>query len=276
MRRALDLVDDVAVRPDVRLDGGLVREIARRVLDGQSPLLTPGEYRRGENRVVDPDGTVVFTTPPSGDVPDLMASFTTWLREGAAREHAVVAAAMAHLELVAIHPFNDGNGRTARALSRLLLLRGAYGLGGLVSLEAYLDGDRATYFAAIRASLGAGYTAPYDATAFVSYFLGAMIRAADHVLARIRALGEVALVIRRDIVTGTIPNALMDGLAYAWVNRSVRPGDYQRLSGRSPASASRDLAAGVHAGYLVPSGRTRARVFLPGPRLLAVPAPGES
>jgi Fic family protein len=275
-RKALALVDDIAPRAGVPLDEGLIREVHRRVLDGQSPLLTPGEYRNGENRVGGAPGEIVFTTPPSGDVPELMRALSGWLIGHASSESPPVAAALAHLEFVAIHPFNDGNGRTARAISRLLLLRGDYGLDGLVSLDAYLDGDRRDYFAAIRASIGASYAPPYDATPFVNYFIRSIIRAADHVLERISGLGTVMIAIRREVVGGTLPPAMLDGLAYAWVNRSIRPADYRRLTGRSAAAASRDLASAAKAGYLVVSGQTRARVFLLGERLLAVPAQGES
>ncbi len=275
-REALALVDDIAPRVDVPLDEGLIREVHRRVLDGQSPFLTPGEYRKGENRVGGAGGEMLFTTPPSGDVPGLMRAFARWVIDHASSESPPVAAALAHLEFVAIHPFNDGNGRTARAISRLVLLRGDYGLDGLVSLDAYLDGDRRDYFAAIQASIGMSYAPPYDATPFVSYFIGSILRAADHVLDRIRGLGSVMIAIRRDVVEGRLPPAMLDGLAYAWINRSIRPADYQRITGRSPAAASRDLASAAKAGYLVVSGRTRTRVFLLGERLLGVPAMGES
>ena len=82
-RSALELVDELATRPDVALDQSTIREIHRRVLGGQSDLLTPGEYRRGENRVGGADGEIVFTTPPSGDVPELMRALTAWLADHA-------------------------------------------------------------------------------------------------------------------------------------------------------------------------------------------------
>jgi hypothetical protein len=68
---------------------------------------------------------------------------------------------------------------------------------------------------------------------------------------------------------------MLDGLAYAWINRSIRAVDYRRVTGRSAAASSRDLASAAKAGYLIASGQTRARVFLLGERLLAVPAQGE-
>lgn len=272
-RAALELADQLAARNDLTVDEAVVREIHKRILDGQSPLLTPGEYRRGENRVAGVDGELLFATPPSGDVPELMRSFVDWIAVHAAP--APVLAALAHLEFVAIHPFNDGNGRTARTLSRLLLVRGGYGFDGLVSLDAYLDTHRSDYFAAIRASIGQGYEPGYDATPFVAFFLRAITGAADHVLERLRGLGGVQIRVRRDVVEGALPPPMLDALAYAFINRSLRAGDYQRLTGRTAPSTTRDLAAATRRGYLVAEGTTRDRWYRLGPRLLDVPAPGE-
>ena len=272
-RDALTLADDLAVSGTLP-DEAVIRELHRRVLWNQSPLLTPGEYRRGENRVEDADRTLIFRTPPSGDVPELMRQLGAWLTT--ARQHAPpVAAALAHLEFVAIHPFNDGNGRTARALARLILVQRGYALDGLVSLDAQLDLDRSAYFSAIRDAIGQGYEPGYDATPFVRYFLSSITSSADFVLARLRGLGEVMIRIRRAIVDGSLPPSMIDGLAFAWVNRHIRAGDYIRLTGRAPQSATRDLAGAVAGGWLLATGEKRGRYYVLGPRLLETPAQGE-
>jgi Fic family protein len=266
-REALSFVDEIAKDPEISVGEPVIREINRRVLAEQSPLLTPGEYRRGENRVGKPGGEIIFTTPPSGDVGDLMRSFGAWLSGPATKIPPATAAALAHLELVAIHPFNDGNGRTARALGRLFLMRGGYALNGLVSLDAYLDQNRDPYFAAISAAIGGSYDPPYDATPFVSYFIDSITSSADHVLGRIRELGEAMVLIRQEIASGALPPAMINGLGYALINRSIRPADYVRVTGRSKNSATRDLRAAEMRGYLVSSGQTRTKVFLLGPAL---------
>jgi Fic family protein len=273
-RSALELVDELAARKDIELDQPLVREIHRRVLAGQSDLLTPGEYRRGENRVAGPDGQVIFTTPPSGDVAELMRRLVDWLSAHAALPPPMLAG-LAHLELVAIHPFNDGNGRVARAVSRFLLVRGGYALDGMVSLDAHLDIHRSDYFAAIRASLGPAYRSGYDATGFLGFFLGAITGAADHVLTRLRALGEVQITVRRDVVEGRLPPPMLDALVYAFINRSLRAGEYQLLTGRTAPTTTRDLTTAARLGYLIPEGATRDRWYRLGPRLLEPAAPGE-
>ncbi len=273
-RDALTLADDLAARR-IDPDEAVIRELHKHVLWGQSPLLAPGEYRRGENRVVDADGNPIFMTPPSGDVPELMHEFAAWLATATTRHAPPIVAALAHLEFVAIHPFNDGNGRTARAISRLILLRHGYALGGLVSLDAQLDLDRSAYFAAIRRAVGQDYAPGYDATPFARYFVTSITRSADHVLARLRGLGEVMVEVRRAIADGALPPAMIDGLAYAWVNRHLRAGDYVRLTGRSPQSTTRDLDAAVQGGWLRATGEKRGRYYILGPALLRTPAQGE-
>lgn len=266
-REAIAFADSVATDPKVKVDERVLRHIHSLVLGDIDPLLTPGQYRKGPNAVGDAQGNVIFTTPPSGDVPGLMRDFAVWLREGCGHEPTPIAAALAHLEFVAIHPFYDGNGRAARALARLVLLRGGYALDGLVSLDAYLDHDRRAYFQAIRDASGVRYTPGYDATPFVLYFVASIIGAADFVLRRTKGLTMVLAQLRRDVTAGTLPARVQDGLVYAWINGSLRPSDYIRISGRTKQSASRDLASSVAAGYLVPTGSTRTRRYRLGERL---------
>lgn len=273
-RDALTLADELAVSR-VLPDEAVIRELHRRVLWNQSPLLTSGEYRRGENRIVDADGNPIFRTPSSGDVPELMQEFAAWLATATNRHAPPVVAALAHLEFVAIHPFNDGNGRTARAIARMILVRHGYALGGLVSLDAQLDLDRTAYFAAIRDAVGQDYVPGYDATPFVRYFVASITRSADFVLARLRGLGDVMIEIRRAIAEGSLPPAMIDGLAYAWVNRHLRAGDYIRLTGRSAQNTTRDLDAAVTGGWLRATGERRGRYYVLGPELLKTPSQGE-
>ncbi len=266
-REALAFADSVARRRGVEADERLIREIHRRVLDDIDPLLRPGEYRRGENRVADAEGRAIFSTPISGDVPELMHEFGSWLRAGGDKRPAPVLAALAHLELVAIHPFYDGNGRTARALARYLLVRGGYALNGIVSLDAYLDLQRRAYFAAIRRAVGRTYKPGYDATPFVSYFIAAIAASAEHVLEQVKGLSRLVNQLRGIAVRGTMPAGLLDGLAYVWVNGNIRPADYTKITGRSGPGASRDLQLAVRLGYLEPTGQTRTRRYLVGAKL---------
>ena len=59
---------------------------------------------------------------------------------------------------------------------------------------------------------------------------------------------------------------MLDGLPYAWINRSVRPADYIQITRRTKQSATRDFNIATRLGYPVPTGETRTRRYLIGPR----------
>jgi len=68
---------------------------------------------------------------------------------------------------------------------------------------------------------------------------------------------------------------MVDALAFAFINRSLRAADFREVTGRTAPTTTRDLAAAVRAGYLVAEGTTRDRWYRLGPGLLQAQAPGE-
>ena len=111
-----------------------------------------GVYRRDRVRVV--GSSRIFPNPLK--VPELMGGYVRQLEEQASVLHPVTATARAHYELVAIHPFIDGNGRTARLLMNLLLIRAGYP-PALIPVTS-----RAEYYAALEAANG-GDLLPFEA-----------------------------------------------------------------------------------------------------------------
>jgi len=151
-----------------------------------------GHYRLGPIYVVRrrfgmPQETL-YTGPNAKHVPQLMANFITWLKESAAKEiNPVMAAAIAHLEIAAIHPFNDGNGRTARAFATLILYQRGYDFRRLFALEDYYNTDRPSYYKAI--NVGATYNARRtDITSWLEYFISGFRIEIDEVKNRILSL----------------------------------------------------------------------------------------
>ena len=106
------------------LTEGLVREIHKRLVQGvRGGSAAPGEYRRIQNYVVNPrTGAVVYTPPPAYKVPILMPGLIDW-RNQESKVHPVLVSGIAQFQLVQIHPFLDGNGRTSRLLSTLSCTR---------------------------------------------------------------------------------------------------------------------------------------------------------
>ncbi len=122
-RSAVDLVADYLGSGDPVTEG-LIREIHKRLVRGvRGDSAAPGEYRGIQNYVANSVTKEIIYTPPSPqDVPPMMAGFTSWLNSEQ-DVHPILVAGIAQFQLVHIHPFLDGKGRTARLLSMLCLYR---------------------------------------------------------------------------------------------------------------------------------------------------------
>jgi Fic family protein len=94
-------------------------------------------------------GEIIFSPPPFVEVPYLIEDFFDWLNGTEAKEiHPIIRAGIAHYILVAIHPFVEGNGRTARAFASLILNKEGYDIKKFFSLEEHFDSDPASYYEA--------------------------------------------------------------------------------------------------------------------------------
>ena len=99
---------------------------------------TPTPYRTEQNSVVDAQtGTIVYMPPEAKDVGPMMTGLAEWINESTHTLPIPIVAAIAHYQFVTIHPYYDGNGRTARILTTLLLHQGGYDLKGIYNLEEY-------------------------------------------------------------------------------------------------------------------------------------------
>ena len=134
-----------------------------------------GKYRPGpiyvvRRRISMPMETI-YTGPKAKNVPNLITNLVDWLKKSEKENiNPIIVAAIAHLEFAAIHPFNDGNGRTARSLATLLLYQRGYDFRRLFALEDYYNTDRSSYYKAI--NLGKTYDKrKKDVTSWLEYFI---------------------------------------------------------------------------------------------------------
>lgn len=96
------------------------------------------------------DSSVVFRPPVSVEIPYLIDEFFSWLNSSIAQQlHPIFRAAMTHYQIVYIHPFIEGNGRTARAMATLVLYTLGYDFKRFFSLEKYFDDDVEQYYQAL-------------------------------------------------------------------------------------------------------------------------------
>ena len=251
---AYGLIDYLSDQTDVPIDELVIRQLNRQFMLGESEALTPGVYRKGQNAV----GS--YTPPNQGDVPALMRSFALWLRSDD-DVHPVLRAGIAHIHLVAIHPFWDGNGRTARGLSTLMLQRSVYGFRKLLSIEGTMLNFKDEYFASIENTLGAALEPDYDMTSWLEFFSTVVRNEADVLRMKLTEWHQHIQLGREIMEEVDAPTRLADGLAYAARNGSITRREYIEITGVSPITASRDLARLVELRQLVPEGKTRSRIY---------------
>jgi len=120
-RKAFDFVSEYLASGDP-ITEGLIREIHKRLVEGvRGGSAAPGQYRKIQNYVVNSaTGETIYTPPPARDVPIMMAELVDFL-SSETDTHPVLVSGIAQFQLVHIHPFLDGNGRTSRLLSTLYL-----------------------------------------------------------------------------------------------------------------------------------------------------------
>jgi len=191
--RAIEKVEQLAQRPDPITEAD-IQGIHGLVMNGRA---SPTPYRDGQNVIRDSVlGSIVYLPPEAGDVPGLMADLVTWIDRERERGDlpAPIIASLAHYQYATIHPYYDGNGRTARLLTTLLLHKTGYGLKGIYSLEEYYAQNLAGYYEALAVGASHNYyfgRAEADVTGFVGYFCEGMADA----FAAVRA--QAARAVRR-------------------------------------------------------------------------------
>ncbi|MGQ0608274.1 MAG: Fic family protein, partial [Chloroflexota bacterium] len=163
--RALNLARDAALRADFGWSNELIHTVNAAVME-DLPRDTRGNYR---SRAVEEASVGIFRGPSPFLVQRLMDELVEWLRMN--RTSPLVRSALLHLNLIAIHPFNDGNGRTSRIFAAVELIRDGVRAPELISIEAYLRRNRDEYIEMLRTSLGPTYDPDnHPATEWIDYY----------------------------------------------------------------------------------------------------------
>ncbi|MFH0702602.1 MAG: Fic family protein [bacterium] len=151
-----------------------IQKIHALVVSNGSTKVKPTLYRDGQNVIKDSlTGKIVYMPPEAKDVPVLMKALVNWLNQNKDEIPCPIVAAIAHYQFATVHPYYDGNGRTARLLTTLILHLGGYDLKGLYSLEEYYAKNLSAYYEAITVGPSHNYyigRAEANVTKWVEYF----------------------------------------------------------------------------------------------------------
>ena len=181
-KKAMDFISKYLGKDDP-VSEGIVRELHKILVRGvRGENADPGNYRKIQNYVVNSRTREVIYTPPGAlDVPHLMREFVEWINK-AEDVSPILVAGIAQFQFVYIHPFIDGNGRTARLLSTLILYKTGYDFKRLFTISEYYDKDRPAYYQAIQTVRKNNM----DMTTWLEYFVDGL----RSQMAEIQAKGE--------------------------------------------------------------------------------------
>lgn len=243
----------------------LLLAIHHRVLAG-SHASEAGRYRRVQNWLTNrTTGGQVYLPPGPDEVPGLVADLAAWLKETA--EPGPIVAAVAHAAVAGIHPFRDGNGRTARIVASLSMYRAGFRAPQFTSLEEWWSRHADDYYRAFEC-LGSEWDPDADVTAFVDAHVAAQVAQVEALSLRNateRALWTVLedLAVHDLRMSDRAANALYD----AFFARQVTNRYYRGVADISDVTASHDLGKLVSAGLLDARGAGRSAHYVAAPLL---------
>jgi Fic family protein len=225
---------------------------------------SPGRYRQGPIYVRDERRDVVVYEGPDADrVPALMDALVASLHTGYGSDP-TVRSAMAHLNLVMIHPFRDGNGRMARALATSVLTRSDVGEPQFSSIEEWLGANTEDYYSVL-AHTGHGSWQPReDAHLWLTFNLRAHHMQAQTVARRVAEAGDTWGELDQLIAMHGLPERTLDALFDAVLGYRVRRATYLKRADITEQTATRDLAALASAEILTAHSTGRGRYYTAG------------
>ncbi|HET8661329.1 MAG TPA: Fic family protein [Micromonosporaceae bacterium] len=236
----------------------------------------PGQWRAGSVYVRNEEsGEIVYEGPDVDQVPALMGELAETLNSAEDECPRIVDACMAHLNLVMVHPFRDGNGRMARCLQSLVLARGRVLAPVFMSIEEYLGRNTQEYYQVLT-EVGQGSWQPRNnARLWLRFTLKAHLRQARTMLRRVRESERLWMELERVVAQRRLPERTIIALFDAALRLRVRNGTYRAALADAEEeiteqTASRDFKDLVGAGLLVPRGQARGRFYVAGPQTLEI------
>jgi Fic family protein len=188
-----------------------------------------GEYKKQPNNVVAYDGEgreigVVFETTPPFRTPWEMEELVRWTNRALEESvmHPLLAVATFVVRFLAVHPFQDGNGRNSRILTTLLLLRAGYLYVPYASLESVIEENKDLYYAALRKTQGTLGEEQPDWGAWVTFFLRCLKKQKDNLARKLE---------RERLLVRSLPPLSLSVISLLREHERLTGAELERLTG---------------------------------------------
>jgi len=250
--RAVEYISSLSVDINFQISEQLIKKINKIVLDGIKNE-EAGAYRKRELSV----GS--YIPPKPSAVPYLMGEFADWLNKpGPVNLSPILYAGIAHYQLVAVHPFIDGNGRTTRILTKLILKKYGFDFIKYFSLESYYNRERKLYYEALNSADSNRIEGKQDLSLWLEYFIFALLSQAQSAQEQIKKIIKD----EKKRIKIHLNERQKQLIEYLKTNNSVTTSRYIKLAGLSPKGAYNDLQKLVKAGLLKKKGVFKSSFYI--------------
>lgn len=259
-RQAMTYALQQSTDSNLRIEESTIRAMHFMMI-GHEMSAHPGIWRRGPIVVRrDPEDIVVYQGPDPELVDGLMGEFVQSLNDKADMP-VMVKAALAHLNLVMIHPFSDGNGRMGRAIQTLVLARDRIIDPLFSSIEEWLGAHTQPYYDVLGHVAQGAWHPENDPLPFVKFCLTAHFQQAENLLRQDLMLQNIWNGVAKEIGRRDLMERMAWAIADACIGIKVRNSTYRKQTGISNESASKDFKTLVDEGLLVPKGERKGRYY---------------
>lgn len=269
-RRAMTLVLQKSDAPHFTYSRELLNSLHFMMLD-YDLTKNPGNWRTGAIFVRDEEADeVVYEGPDVDAIAGLMSELVDELNQPSSASPLVIQAAMAHLNLVMIHPYSDGNGRMARCLQSLVLARAGTIRPVFSNIEEYLGRNTEEYYAVLKEVGGSSWLPTRNTRPWIRFCLTAHFRQATTHMRRSRYYGRIFEELERIVAQRGLSERSIYALADAALGYKVRNSIYRKTADVSMRAAGRDLKRLVDCDLLKVHGRKRGTFYTAAPDLLKI------
>ncbi len=241
------------VRNQKPISSVFIRSIQSKVTDGLLQPKNIGKFRVDPVVVNDPRQRKIAYIPPNADdVAPLMEELISFLKKEYHTTDPLILAGIFHKQFVVIHPFMDGNGRTARLVTKYLLARMGLDTFQLFSFENYYNQNVTKYFSSVGV-LGDYYDTrtTIDFTEWLIYFTDGII---DELL-------RVQKLLKNSIAPTRLTNDEKSIVAYIQKNGTITKSEYAKITDRAHSTQILDFKRLVEKDILVRHGNGKATYY---------------
>lgn len=263
LMKAIEFLDECEVR-QLPITEEFIKKLHAiiRVHTGRRPRLS--EYRVEQNQVGQRNQSGFYLPPEASDVEELMVDLFAWINSSAALVvPAPIKAGIVMWQLLTIHPYMDGNGRTARMLATYILRLGNFGLKGLFVLETFYDRNLRDYYKNLQMGLNHNYyfgRNDCDLTQWLEFFIDGLSEVFEVAAQEVEAKSLEYTTIEPELIRNLDPNQriIFTKLAfnYNWISTS----DLRKWLNLSDRTIRDKVKKWIEVGFIMPRDKDSKRI----------------